>query len=441
VRERVRFICLAFLLVSLVMLAVSFATAEEGRTFFGPPLGADFAGFYTAGTILNQPRSEDRSRLYDFAYFDEVYHQQLPRMPQESKLPFLHPPFVAWAFRPLARLAYPWAFAIWFVLTAGFYVAGLAMTWTRRPAGDWLTALLLALSFEPFVMEAWLGGQLSAVGFLCVAAALAFERRNRPFAAGMAWGICLYKPTLLVLVLPLVIIAPVFRRLAGFCLAGLGLAALSWAGAGSDNFVRYGRVLVGFAQSTAGASGATSSLELRLWKYVDINSFLRLILGGPSAINIVVLLLTGALVMGLLVPAWRRLGREGCCHRDLVLAATLTWTLVLNLYVGVYDTILVVHSLLLTAAWLCRSDGSLPHGFRTLMIVMYLVPWVTQPIARATSCQVYCIVLAVVAGYQLWLVWKRVLPPIPSEDVLEQPMLPNGDQSADSASVKPLQVA
>ena len=62
----------------LLLLAVIFATTRGGRTILGPGLGADFAGFYPAGTILN---AYPPDRLYDLALQDRLYHRLLPAMP------------------------------------------------------------------------------------------------------------------------------------------------------------------------------------------------------------------------------------------------------------------------------------------------------------------------------------------------------------------------
>src|SRR5262249_53073985 len=166
--------------------------------------------------ILNRSGPD---QLYDAEYQDQLYHELLPNLPADECLPYVHPPFVALAFRPLAQLSYEWSFGMWLVISAGLYLLGLWVVWSSLrgvPPADWSTILLLALSFEPFVMETWLGGQLSAFGFCCLALAWAYERRGRPIASGLALGLCLYKPTLLVLVLPMMVVARRFRMLFGF---------------------------------------------------------------------------------------------------------------------------------------------------------------------------------------------------------------------------------
>src|SRR5689334_17979769 len=97
-RAKVRFVCLAVLAFSLALLVVSFATFDGSRTAFGPALGADFSGFYAAGTLLREYPPE---RLYDFDLQDRIYHRVLPEAPAEEKLPYVYPPFFTLVFRAL----------------------------------------------------------------------------------------------------------------------------------------------------------------------------------------------------------------------------------------------------------------------------------------------------------------------------------------------------
>ena len=182
-----RFLCWGLLGVTIILMVVSFVTSDANhQTSFGKSLGEDFAGFYYAGRILNGPTPE---KLYDPQTQDEAYYEIFPtlrRVDEEhpgKKLPYIHPPIVAFAFRPLARLSYPTAYAVWLGISACLYGAGLAVTWRLLPSiptADRVVAILLALTFEPFLMECWLGGQLSAFAFLCMALAFYWEETGRP---------------------------------------------------------------------------------------------------------------------------------------------------------------------------------------------------------------------------------------------------------------------
>jgi hypothetical protein len=403
-RARVRFLCAGLLTVSAVLLVISFATADQRRTIFGPPLGADFAGFYTAGQILNQPTPQERERLYDSAYQDTLYHQLLPRVQEDEKLPYVHPPFVAVAFRFLAQMPYEWAFTCWLLITAVLYVGGLLLIRQAFPEArtlDYPTVLLLALSFEAFLMECWLGGQLSAFGFICVASALACDRLDLPFAAGLLLGFCLYKPTLLVLLLPMLFVARQWRMIAGFTLTAFALIGVSLRGTGQKNTLDYVQALFGFTQTATGGSSSFGTLELRLWKYVDLNSFLKLLLGTDSSYVRILLGLAAVAALPFLVRLWWRFDRRNPAGRSLIWSTTLTWTLVLNLYVGVYDSILVVLPALLWAVWLFQRGGVLTPTFRFLLLLLYLIPWITQPIARGLGLQLDTLILLAFGIYQL----------------------------------------
>jgi hypothetical protein len=400
-RHRVRFVCISVVLMAFALLVVSFATADQGQTVFGPPLGADYAGFYVAGTLLNTAPPE---RLYDFARQDAIYHAVLPR--DQGHLPYLYPPFVALAFRPLAQLPYTWSFAAWLVLSGGLYIGGLLLALRALPSlprSDRPLIVLIALSFEPFVMECWLGGQLSALGFFCMALAWYCQETGRPVAAGAALGCCLYKPTLLVLFLPLLMVGRCWRQLAGFAMTAVVLAGISLAAVGWATCVDYARLLVGFAGTTSGSEGVV----LPAAKYIDLNSFLRLLLGSPSLLSRTLMLVVVMVPLGALAAAWWRLGNDGGSRR-VVWAATLTWTLVANLYVGVYDSILIVLSALLTADALAQprrdKTRSGSQVFHLFLLLLYIAPWLSQHLARGIGLQVYTVILLAFGVYQLALI-------------------------------------
>jgi hypothetical protein len=334
-----------------------------------------------------------------------MYHAVLPD--DEGHLPYLHPPFVALAFRPLARLPYAWSFAVWLLISAGLYLGGLVLTLgTLRslPRTDGPLIVLLALSFEPFVMECWMGGQLSAFGFFCLALAWYWLDRGRPTAAGAALGFCLYKPTLLVLLLPMLVVARWWRVLAGFTLTGVGLAAISVVAVGWQACLQYAQLLLGFAGTTSGSEGAV----LPVSKFVDLNSFFRLLFGGTSALTGVLMLLILAVPLGSLAVTWWRVGRADGTRRRLLWAATLTWTLVANLYVGAYDSVLVVQAALLTADVVYQPGGKGAPPFRSpvfpvFLLLLYVGPWVSQHLARAAGLQLYSLILLAFAAYLLIL--------------------------------------
>src|SRR5437660_489102 len=84
-------------------------------------------------------------------------------------------------------------------------------------------------------------GQFYAVG-------LAGGRRGHAAAAGAAFSLLLYKPTLLVLVLPLAVVGRRWRLLAGFLAGGAALAILSAVVAGPARCEEFVRLMATYAR-------------------------------------------------------------------------------------------------------------------------------------------------------------------------------------------------
>ena len=103
-REKVRFVCVSLLTISLVLAAVSFLTFDGTYSIFGPAPGFDFVGFYAAGRILNH---YPPPRLYDLELQGQVFHEVLPGSHGRNggcRMSILL--FFALLFRPLALVPY-----------------------------------------------------------------------------------------------------------------------------------------------------------------------------------------------------------------------------------------------------------------------------------------------------------------------------------------------
>jgi len=414
-RDRIRFLCLGILGVTILFMILSFVSADENHQTRLGSLGADFAGFYYAGKILNGPTPEN---LYNPAPQDEAYYEIFPTLRGKENLPYVHPPIVAWAFRPLARLPYATAYAIWLIVSAGLYGAALAVTWrlmSSMPLDDRVVVLLLAVTFEPFLMECWLGGQLSAFAFLCLALAFFWEEAGRPILSGLALGLCLYKPTLLILLLPMLIVARRWWTLLGVGLTAGGMVLVSLLTVGSQICFSYIDALRGFTGTATG-----TGMVRKDWKFVDLNFFFRNLFGEPTQLGKALVLVIAAVPLIFLVVSWWRLGkdqiskasetREVLAYRRLLWASTVTWTMVLNVYMGPYDMILVVPALLWTADVFYRPELRLEASFPTFKLLAFLVivlSWITQrPLAEWTGFQIITPVLFALAAFQLRLAGK-----------------------------------
>ncbi len=397
--REIRLACWAALLVTILLVALSMVYSAAGRPFLGHPPCGDYVQFYAAGKILNE---YPPARLYDQALQYRLQHTLLPEMRADLSLVYVNSPIVSALFRPLARVPLLWSYGLWVAISALLYVAGLRLLW---PPGQEFgavsrTAFLACLAFSPFAIECCAGGQLSAVGFFALALCTRWRVRY-PIAAGAALALCLYKPTLLVLLAPMLIAGRRFRMLLGFAPAAAALAALSLAAVGYDGCLAYVRTLRLFAEFTA-----RDPSPLPLFKFVDIRTFFRLLFGGhPASSAGAALILTGAAFVYLAVR-WAR-SRPGTRTDALLWAATIAWTLVFNLYVPIYDTVLIVISALAMAGavYAPRREGTESErgAFLGWMLVLYVAAWVTQPLASFARFQVLTLVLAAIGALALRL--------------------------------------
>jgi len=160
---------------------IAINTSQGGMTRFGSPLGADYSAFYVAGTIV---QSHSPQELYQLPLQAHLYHSLLPNAPKDVFLPYGNPPFLTLLFQPLSLLPYTTSYLLWLLISVSLFLGGIVLigkTTTAIPREIWIVTVLLALSFEPFVMENWLGGQISSIGFFCLALALYCEFHHRPF--------------------------------------------------------------------------------------------------------------------------------------------------------------------------------------------------------------------------------------------------------------------
>lgn len=406
-RSRLRFTAAAVIVVSCLLLAFSFATTQNNRAGNGLGLGSDYLAFYNAGTILNQHGFE---RLYDLDLQAQLYHENLPGEPDHVTLPYANAPFLAFLLRPIATLDYAWSYAAWVGLSLLLFASAFGLIWKTTGLPDRYRglALLVALSFEPFLVECLHGGQISAFGIIWIALAIFWSTRGRALAAGLALSVCIYKPTLLPLILAMLLVMRQWRTLVGFLLGTLCLAATSVALVGTQPCLDYINMLVGYVNKTTGGGAGASGFQT--WKCIDLNAFFKL-LGVPSIAAFAMMACIGLLA---LKEVWIARPHDAESARrtlPLAWAAALTWTLVLNVYVGVYDSILLLPAIALTASTLLRratdTGRSLPLRFRCLLLAIWVLPWFSGLLARDFGVQPYTVAILALGMYQIRLLQRR----------------------------------
>ena len=374
----------AFLVLPiLVILWLRFTTGSGSIRQFD----SDFVYFYGVGHIAN---TYPAVNLYDFDLQQKTFNAIYPAHDAFYGLS-PYPPFVALFFRPFALLSFESAYIIWAVLSLALYIVGIAATVREVFPGDRARASLIfcfALAFYPFIFGTLLNGQLAALAVFSVGLAIFQERHSRPFLSGLALSILTYKPTLLIFVLPLLLLTRRFRALAGFIAGASFLIALTTAFDGLSVWPAYLDVLRRFGKSS-----------LQLWKYVDFNSMSYAVSGGRSRVGLAVLIgASGMIATALAILLWKS-ARSGRHTQYLAWAACLTWTLLVNVYVPIYDSVLVTISIVLTL-------GALPDsGWITLLsLLIFATSW-------TAGIHLFSILLAVLGFVQISVLYRSLARP------------------------------
>jgi hypothetical protein len=346
--ERVRNYCALLICVNSLMIGFSFI---RGSTLSGAPFGGDFVEFYTAGKTLNQYGSH---RLYDFQLQDELTREFLPA---GLTIPFVTPPYVAILFSPLAHLPLRLAYLTWILISIALYIGAitLALRLELLPRG---ITFLVCLGFPPFLMLVVAGGQISAIGCFIFALWLYLMRRQRKLSAGAVLGLLLYKPTLVVFLLPALLFGRQFRTLIGFTTVSGLLILLSIWMIGPAGFVRYIAILREFS-SLVGVGYTRSAM------HVDLAAFVRQLL----SVDIKYLSMALALPLTYLTR-----------HNP---ERAMVPTMVFSPYVPVYDLILLVPLMIVAYRFV---NPKLLAGF-------FVISFFTVPICQLTGVQIIAPVL------------------------------------------------
>ena len=381
------------LAVGAILCAISIFRGFHGETFLGRPLGGDFIEFYVIGKILN---SYEAIRIYDLQLAVALQHANLPEMGQDQMLVFGHAPYIAPLFRVFAMLPYRWAYVAWLAFSASLYLISLGLLFRCSKLGsqDRKTGLLLAISSVPFLLETWIGGQLSVVVFFAWALCLYFRGNHRWFIAGVALSLVLFKPTLLGLPVIMLICGREWRMLggvlsgaAGFVLASFGIVGVNGCRAWLDTLAFNARAVAGTRET------------IRIAKQLDLLSFFQLLVPNSGALAGMLAGAVAIVLLSLIAAAWLRLRKfEERAPRDLLLAATICLTLVVSSYAPIYDSILVAAAVLSASAILVSSEYR--ETFQGWLVLLYLVPWITQSFAEFLHVQLFTVLLV---GFAVWL--------------------------------------
>jgi len=202
---------------------------------------ADFTSFYSAGTVV---RSGQGRNLYR----EEVqYLAQVAAAPglsaRQVPLPYLHLPFEALIFVPIACLPYLTGYMAWAAVNVFLLFVSLRLLRPKFPDRFPLAAFFVsALIFFP-VFITISQGQDVLLFLVFAAASYSLAKRRSDFRAGFSLGLGLFRPELAVPMALLVMFARGKRFTAGFFAAAASLILVSASVVGWSGLLAYPKFL------------------------------------------------------------------------------------------------------------------------------------------------------------------------------------------------------
>lgn len=370
----------------------------------------DFAYFYGDGMLANQQRSVN---LYNWQaqqqVFQQLVHHQQPganSMPGPSP----YPPFVALFFGLFARLPAKVAILLWVSLSLALYVAGVRAVLRLSFANNArLRSFLLccALAFPPFFIDALANGQLSAIAVFALGMAIAFERHMRPYRSGLFLSILVYKPTLLLVLLPMLLLTRRFKALAGFATGSSALVLVSTIFQGLAIWPAYWKFLQFFRHLTK----VNSPPIFFHWQFIDFSAFCAGVWGTHPGVAAAIRAAAMLPLACILAVLFLRAPKADSQAQNLVWAATLCWTLLLNVYVPFYDGSLFSLAFILTAA-----TATVPRKIGELRVIVwaglavFTTAFFSKDIAEAHGVQIITLAIAAFGLAQLVILAGLTFP-------------------------------
>ena len=365
--RRARAWCIILALMTGLAAIGYVVTSKGGLDISGKPLGTDFVSFWTAADLALQGRAGSA--------YDPVLHEAAQRalFPEATNgyAAFFYPPTFLLLCLPLALLSYIPALALW--LAAGFS----ALYTCLRSLLPQRWAILPILAF-PGILTNLGHGQNGFVTAACFGWGMMLSR-NRPFLAGMALGVLIIKPHLLIAAPIILLAARRWMMIAGGLTSGVLLLAMSWAILGNDAWR-------GFIDASPLARQTLEQGLVGPGKMQSVFSAARLMHGGLGLAYALQGLM--ALAAGILVARIARHRPDPMAELVLLVVATLLSTP----FLLDYDLV----CLALPLAWVA-ADAQRTGWFaweKITLLMAYILPIVARPLATASGITVAPIVIA-----------------------------------------------
>jgi hypothetical protein len=369
-RKRVRAHAALLGIVLWGAYAINIATAglidREGQL-----KGADFLHFYVLGNIARMHAS---GMLYDAPGQAALAQHLIHQTPNETYLPVYGPQF-SLLFLPFAGLPYGWAAASWMLMSALAYAicCWLVLRTCPRLQDDRTTIFVVAAAFPGFFFMV-ASGQNSALALIAFTAAYFGFRTKRPFLAGMALGLLMYKPQFGVMAAVLFVLTLEWKVVAG--------AVITGAGQVTAGVLYYGRsALQAYYEGLRHINQNASALEPHLDRMHGLKSFWQMLLPWHGAASLLYAL-SALTVIVITVWCWKSKARF-----ELRYAVFLLGTALVDPHLTDYDLVILVPGLLFVGEYFLLSEQSMERDTaRLLTYAAFCLP-LFGPMLKAVHVQ------------------------------------------------------
>jgi hypothetical protein len=333
----------------------------------------DFAALYATAAMIRAGKPPDYNPAA-IQGIDVGYDTPAGFQARRVKTDSLHPPFEFLIFLPLTFLSYTSAYLAWYAINLILLWCTPLILWPLIPDlhRDFHFIAILFGSMLPVVVCLILG-QDSILLLLLIAAAYVSLERRQYLRTGLFLGLAMFKFQFVLPVLAVLLLARMWKVVAGFVIALLALIAESFAMIGVRPTLDYFSFVFAFGKHiSASASSRTALMP-------NIRGLVSLLLDGaisPRSQTILILLISAA-VFGVVAYWYLTNASRPLSWR---FAGLVTMSCLVSYHCYVYNAVLLVLPLLLFANHLAGSalSRAFKASFGTIAIAIYLVPVLTS---------------------------------------------------------------
>ncbi len=309
----------------------------------------DFATFYTAGKILQRG---DATHLYDAKVQHAIQEEFIPISVSKrgTMLPYIHPPFEALLFLPLAGFSYAMAYLIWLAINLAllfsipYWLFHFFPALNAMPRYVWFFAIF---GFFP-IFRALQQGQDTILLLVFYCAAYATMRQGKDVYAGGLLGLGLLKFHLVLPFAAALIFSHRKRFFAGFLPVAFILGVISVGLAGASGVLAYPKFVWEMEHSKSYA-------WVNLSNTLNLRGLLYEMLPAGSRLQAIALTVLSVGILGAASWFWRQTDDLGPGEDrarfplDLAFAVSVIATVLVSYHTFVHDwTILLLPIFLLS---------------------------------------------------------------------------------------------